>query len=381
MWRGLAASPCESCATSSALLGEPEAPIFYACLSRIASVSPPAFVLENVEGISRCMSEVLDLLRAVGVGYHVTTCLLNPAQLGEPVHRPRYYFIGTRVNFAVIPEPRAQLIYDNVWRKLQQDCPSVSLQHRLLPADHPSVAAHQLYRKQRWELARAHGYPDKPGKGKWKVGHVTWEKSQRLTAAPASASSDQMLLHLPRERDVWAKLVAQKGTTGARLVADVSQSLGRNGARTDGSLPTITPGAHVLVLEAQRSLVPLEKLLTNALPLHVLKLPSCVSEQDIEKMGGNMMHLQTVAVAMMLALSFVDWSMSAAHAAPAAQQLGPHMPTPGPPSGRGRQRPSRQNQVEALPCKRYGLPYQGSNCNKARRGAKRCLKQCTKDTS
>lgn len=324
------------------------------------------------------MTEVMELLRGVGAGYNVTTCLLNPVQIGEPVHRPRYYFIGTRRDVALVPEEKAQLVYNNVWWKLQQGRPSVSLAQRMLPADHPKVVAHQLYRQQRWQSARADGYPDRRGQAKWKLAHAKWEESQCLIASPAMLSSDQMLLHLPRERDVWAKLVARTRTTGARLVADVSQSLGRNPARTDGTLPTITPGGHVLVEDAQRSLVPVEKLLIHALPLHLLKLPSCLSDKDIEKMGGNMMHLQTVAVAMMLALSFVDWSMSAARAAPPARSMPAARAALGAPAAQAALALAQRQQskrVEALLYKRYGYPCHG---NRKPRGVPKAAKRSTK---
>eukprot|EP00435_Cladocopium_sp_Y103_P074412 s326_g48.t1 len=78
--------------------------------------------------------------------------------------------------------------------------------------------------------------------------------------------------------------------------------------RTDGSLPTITPGAHIVLGPAGRALLPVEKLLLHALPLHRMALPDGISDSELESMGGNMMHLQTVSVAMAVALNLVDWA-------------------------------------------------------------------------
>ena len=54
----------------------------------------PAFVLENVSGISRCMDQVTSLLKQAG--YTVVVQSLNPLDLGEPLSLPRFYFLGIR---------------------------------------------------------------------------------------------------------------------------------------------------------------------------------------------------------------------------------------------------------------------------------------------
>ena len=62
-----------------------------------------------------------------------------------------------------------------------------------------------------------------------------------------------------------------------------------------------------------------------------MKIPEGVSDNDLDNMGGNMMHLQTVGVALLLALSLVNWDdlaaqaaqeVSAAQAAPARKRKG-----------------------------------------------------------
>ena len=85
-----------------------------------------------------------------------------------------------------------------------------------------------------------------------------------------------------------------------------------------------------------RALLPVEKLLLHALPLHRMILPDGISDSELESMGGNMMHLQTVALAMAVALSLVDWAhphallptaVPAVPAAPAAQAVATRLRT------------------------------------------------------
>ena len=58
------------------------------------TLKPPLAVLENVQGIKRCIEDVQQLIEAEG--YVVMYLLLNPVDLGEPVNRPRYYFLCVR---------------------------------------------------------------------------------------------------------------------------------------------------------------------------------------------------------------------------------------------------------------------------------------------
>lgn len=116
-----------------------------------------------------------------------------------------------------------------------------------------------------------------------------------------------MFLHLPRERDAW-NLLSRK-YPDPNLVADLSQSVTRAGVRTDGKLPTITPGSVLAVRKAGRTVSPLEKIMLHGFPVHRMSFPNHISQKDLEKMGGNTMHLHVVGAAMLMALAMVDWSM------------------------------------------------------------------------
>ena len=151
---------------------------------------------------------------------------------------------------------------------------------------------------------------------KWKELHDEW-KAKHCHAAPSAFSfrgclADDLFLHLPRERDVWDKLRTTVGQAD-QFVCDLSQSLGRNRERTDGKVPTITPGSHLILGSEGRALLPHEALLLHAFPLHKMTFPSCISATDLENMGGNTMHCQVVGIAMVIALLLVNWELPAAH--------------------------------------------------------------------
>ena len=287
---GFSCKPFSMLHGGTKLLEEPEAKIFFAVLNRIQQLQPPAFVLENVKGILRCMSEVLSMLQEAG--YIVAVESLNPVDLGEPVNRPRYYFIGVRADVTLLGQEEAQDMYQRVWSNLKQKrsshttCTrsmpgSAPLSHRLLPDDHDLVLAHKATCLEKWQQAQKHGFPDKSTRTKWQQAHADWAAEHKFKLAEgnprlAQLTPDQLRLHLPRERDGWWKLIRTAGDP-AKVVADISQSLGRMPCRTDGALPTITPGGHIVLAGAARCLVPAEKLLLHCLPLHRMVIPQGVS--------------------------------------------------------------------------------------------------------
>ena len=173
-------------------------------------------------------------------------------------------------------EEEAQALYSHVWERMtsrprSSSRPSVA--DRVLPADHVVVSAIQEHRRKRWEAGKAMEFENSAcSDPKWVDQHAAWIEKQKIVSFGGKpglyifASPDEFLLHLPRERDLWDKLV-ETGHCGQNMIADVSQSLGRAPLRCDVCLPTITPGAHILLAQARRPLTPLEKLLVHALPI------------------------------------------------------------------------------------------------------------------
>ena len=313
---GFSCKPFSLLHNKSKLLKEDQAQIFFAVVARIEQVRPSCFVLENVTGIKRVSRTVLTALRSKG--YCVEMLQMNPADLQEPVQRPRFYFIGVRNDVCLIPTRDLPSWLQVAWASVKEACrllgSQAGLQDRLLPASHPAVARHQEHRRHKWLTWSQQGFPGS-STAKWRGLHNRCREKLQLQKPSArrsdECSADRLFLHLARERDAWDILTRQhKGNVN--LAADLSQNVNRAGARADGTLPTITPGSLLAVAKAGRVIAPLEKILLHAFPIHRMVFPSNVSDKDLGSMGGNTMHVQIVGVAMMFAISLVDWSKAAA---------------------------------------------------------------------
>ncbi|CAE7479645.1 ngoBIM [Symbiodinium sp. CCMP2592] len=307
------------------VLDADKAQIFYGVVARIQLVRPSCFVLENVSGIKRVSAKVLAALRSTG--YHVEMILMNPAELQEPIQRPRYYFIGVRQDVSLISPKDMSCWLREAWAEVQDSVASgdaVDLLDRLLPASHPAVAQYQESRKRKWSQASNRGFPGSQAPGshapKWKELHkmckASMQQGSRLksesrrpcTESGVACCADTLFLHLPRERDAW-DIICTKHAGSQELVADVSQNVNRARVRTDGSLPTVTPGAVLVSARAGRIISPLEKVMLHGFPIHRMVFPSRVTDKELASMGGNTMHVQIVAVAMKFALALVNWSL------------------------------------------------------------------------
>ena len=176
------------------LLEEDQAKIFYSVVTRVRKSQPASFVLENVPGIQRCMDEVMQTLR--DLGYMVVVHLLNPTDLGEPVSRPRYYFVGVRQDVAIVGEEVAQGMYNHIWQRLKSSSgPAVPLGKRLLPAEHKLVLENQSLRQQRWEDAKAANFGGDSRSQKWKQRHAAWQlehAESQIQPDPSMPSPDEL---------------------------------------------------------------------------------------------------------------------------------------------------------------------------------------------
>ena len=154
---GFSCKPFSTLHHQTKLLEEPEAKVFFAVVDRIHQVRLSCFVLENVMGIKRVAVQVQDILTSSGL-YSVIPLEMNPVDLGEPVQRPRIYFLGVRKDVALasaaILTKVCELAWNAVKNKFAVQSPRSShashLLRRLLPATHPSVLQHQQLRKERW---------------------------------------------------------------------------------------------------------------------------------------------------------------------------------------------------------------------------------------
>ncbi|CAE7648912.1 unnamed protein product, partial [Symbiodinium necroappetens] len=299
------------------LLEEPDADCFWGVRNRIRLNQPACFCLENVKGIQRCMQEVVESLS--DCGYQVSLILTNPADLGYPVQRPRYYFLGVRLDLVRLSKTEAQQMVLDMWQGYQAAAPRKNLKEFLLPASHKLVKENQEWRRARWQQACANGFGKDPkSQPKWLARHEAVKRQASEAASPATAmpDADKMFLHLARHRDAYAHVVTQLPAKAVDVVVDVSQNLGRMPLRTDGTCPTVTPGAELLVKSAERALIPMEKLSLQNFPLHRLRFPDSLPPRALEKLAGNSMHTEVVGCAMLLTLILVDWSHANARCNP-----------------------------------------------------------------
>ena len=329
---------------STRLMREPTAKPFYAVLAVLRAKQPRVAVLENVTGIKRVMPTVLRSLRALKI-YHVFVQDMCPTDFGEPVKRPRVYFLLVRKDRARAADERMlQDALDRMW----QACRSTKmagLADRCLPATHPEVLRFQEVERARMVKAKAAGFPVKPG-SKWQARRRLFQMNLKKSGGGAKGlgtgpSADDLLLANAREREQWALLAQVKRLASSgpavqvqrsnNFVADLSQNIDRCSYRFDGLLPTLTPHANIAVSALRRRIIPVEKLLLHGFPIHKIKFPASISDHDIASLGGNTMDLRCIAAALLLATSLVIWSptavlRSAAVSQPPAVSPPPELP-------------------------------------------------------
>jgi len=85
---------------STKLLKEKTAKPFFAVLKVVRHSRPLIVVLENVMGIRAVLKQVLGHLKKID-GYFIFVIPIDSADLGEPVSRPRFYFLLVRQDVAV----------------------------------------------------------------------------------------------------------------------------------------------------------------------------------------------------------------------------------------------------------------------------------------
>ena len=87
------------------MLKEPQAKPFFATVTVIREQLPQVAILENVIGIRQVMQSVISYYVRLR-WYHVLVIPINSAELGEPVRRPRCYFVLIRKDVALIKDHR-----------------------------------------------------------------------------------------------------------------------------------------------------------------------------------------------------------------------------------------------------------------------------------
>ena len=146
--------------------------------------------------------------------YYVLWMNINSEDMGEPVGRPRYYFLLIRYD-ACIFQNMAD-IADFCAKCLGAASAPVKdhVSTRMLPNDHPEVLAFLRQQAQTW--------PRREKRTKWQKAH---EKFRQQVLRFRGGLQSTMPLASVRAREVWTLHQRRAGTNN--VIADVSQSIDR----------------------------------------------------------------------------------------------------------------------------------------------------------
>ena len=276
---------------STKLFKDPNARPYFAMLKVLRAKLPALGVLENVAGLKRVMNKVLRDLESLG-HYHILWMSIDSQKLGEPVARPRFYFLLLRRDACISSDTQEMAAFCRACLKATHRNPQVHIKSRMLPASADEVSRFLDSSRRRPVLCS--GVPRK-----WQAKHQ--EFCARVLGSSATPSAASQSLALPcRQRELLAMLEKATGTTD--LIVDVSQNIERAHPHTDGVCPTITPRGIFYVGALGRTLVPCEKMLLQGFPLHRMRVPRKISDSALGKMGGNTMHLHAVGLALLMGI-------------------------------------------------------------------------------
>jgi site-specific DNA-cytosine methylase len=282
---------------------EAKAAPFKAMLRMLRKRQPKLVVLENVPGILDVQDRLMRALRSLKI-YRPLMLRLDPTMFGDPVRRPRVYILLTRLDSLVhasgadgraVTESVMSAIAIKTMRKLTNMLASAGAG---VPPRLPSCVS---ARKRSAVCAGVSAHDGSAAK--WRKLHSTIRAS--LAQGPRDSFLAASMVGLtPRERDGLDITLRQDPDATA---VDVSQSAGRMPvASGEGPLPTMTPGARVVLVKARRLLSGADKVSLAAFPMRELQLPATLTERDLHTLGGNTMHVKCVAAALLVGLLLVS---------------------------------------------------------------------------
>jgi len=117
---------------------------FFGVLLVLQEYTPNTFLLENGMGLAvgGMCDQVLQELRASGSGYFVYSWVHTPLDYGLLQSRPRFYFLGIRLDLLaeahITPDVLAQRLETSL-RCFRRDRPLLDINDFLLPDEHSAV--------------------------------------------------------------------------------------------------------------------------------------------------------------------------------------------------------------------------------------------------
>lgn len=287
----------------SRLLQEDAAKPFMKLLQVLRARRPALAVLENVLGIEKVMKPVCNMLRKLGC-YFIIVVKIDSKELGVPLSRPRYYFILVRQNAAIVQDIDAlaslgKTIMTACKRPVEGTVMDLMLsQGKLGGRDVKDAPARPLgSRSVRVSPKNA------KAEARWIQKHAATRKKLGLGPPTSWRASDALDLQNPRMRDAWQLLA--DAHPGKSIIADLSQNVDRGGVSTNGVCPTLTPNSVMYVMAAKRRIQPLETLAMHFFPVHRMKIPTTLTGTTLRHLGGNTMHLKSVALALCMGLAMM----------------------------------------------------------------------------
>lgn len=282
------------------LLREEAAKPFFKILEVLKTCLPAMAVLENVKGVKKVMKAVIKALQRLQ-WYFVIVVPIDSVDLGEPVHRPRYYFILVRRDVAKWEPSRMRQVAESLASAARRDVDE-HISSLLLPASEPCVQ--KILSEQRPAIVRK-------ADPRWKMRHANYQHQHGLSASGVRACQSG-IRGVPAGRCVEACGLILAAHPGQDVIAEVGQNVDRAACTTTGISPTLTPAARMYVKAVNRCILPVEKLLLHGFPIHNMKIPSTVSDTTLGNLGGNTMHLMSVGLALLIGIALVNWDSSAA---------------------------------------------------------------------
>eukprot|EP00435_Cladocopium_sp_Y103_P013908 s3522_g3.t1 len=305
---GFPCTPYSFLHVGTQLLQDPNARQLFRILRNCRRLRPAIILLENVMGFARVLDRVLSLIRRNLDGYECAVVRLSPTQFGAPLSRKRLYFFLIR-NDVLVDGAQGERFEQCILAglsSLRMDV-ETTWDTLLLPNDDPFVQA-DIYRRHKLQQKNRQT-PVNPN-ARWIARHQAWAEERQVnigqTAGLFASRYPQAALSVSTRREMQAlNLLVQYKQEVA--LADTSQNLGSlpNIATKNSPVMCLTPQGRFMSLLHQRYLLGREVCLLQGMPVHRLKLSS-FSENVLQSLGGNSMHMRCIMAAICASLKVVS---------------------------------------------------------------------------
>jgi site-specific DNA-cytosine methylase len=277
-------------------------------LATTMATKPIWAVFENVMGCKSYFKTLFSKFDKAGLtkAYFVVVCPICPKRtLGIPHSRPRLFFLAVRKDMAVAPDlPSLTDMYLSLLQTVKSHKGEIDLTSLLPTAGKPtsqpsSSPAEEAGPDDTGRVA------DKRGQ-KWMELHEKTRQQRQLQrrhlAVPGLSARENDSL------DIVLQGHATPSSSGSSpsLVVDVSQRLDRIPVGVN-SCPTMTRSSKLVLVDHAGA-----RLLDGATKLELLGIPTaaCVlpkKQHMLHQLAGNAMHVDSVGLAMLLAMCGVEW--------------------------------------------------------------------------